>query len=173
MILAGDNVAVPLEIHQVAYDHPDVTTLVARLQQFYVERYGGPDDDPMSASMFVPPEGAFFLGYDAGLPVAMGAWRLEGAARLGASRTAELKRMYVVPECRGLGHARRMLAHLESTAAAAGYEALLLSTGSRQPEAIALYESEGYLPVEGFGHYAGGELNRCFGKLLGAPVTAC
>ncbi|MDT4974630.1 MAG: hypothetical protein QOG98_388, partial [Pseudonocardiales bacterium] len=27
-------------------------------------------------------------------------------------------------------------------------------TGNQQPEAIALYESSGYLPTEGFGHYA-------------------
>jgi GNAT superfamily N-acetyltransferase len=164
---------VTLDIRPVGYGDPDVAPLVARLQQFYVERYGGPDEDPTSAEMFESPEGAFFLGYDGGVPVAMGSWRREHVSRLGATRSAEVKRMYVVPEARGLGYARRMLAHLEETAAAAGYEALLLSTGSRQPEAITLYESAGYLPVEGFGHYAGGELNRCFGKRLDAPVTAC
>ena len=46
-----------------------------------------------------------------------------------------------------------MLAHLEATAAAAGAQALVLETGLRQPEAIALYESSGYTPVPGFGYY--------------------
>ena len=46
-----------------------------------------------------------------------------------------------------------MLAHLEETARAAGAEAMVLETGLRQPEAIALYESSGYRPVAGFGYY--------------------
>lgn len=74
--------------------------------------------------------------------------------------------MYVVPAMRGAGLARRMLAHLESTAAAAGAEAMVLETGLRQPEAIALYESSGYTPVPGFGYYRDAPLSRCFGKLL-------
>jgi hypothetical protein len=31
---------------------------------------------------------------------------------------------------------------------------MVLNTGHQQPEAIALYESNGYSPSEGFGHYA-------------------
>ena len=61
--------------------------------------------------------------------------------------------MYVVPAARGLGLARAMLAHLEDTARAAGAEVMVLETGIRQPEAIALYESSGYLPIPGFGFY--------------------
>ena len=67
---------------------------------------------------------------------------------------AELKRMYVVPGQRGRGFARAMLAHLEVTAAAAGAGWLVLETGLMQPEAIALYQDSGYLPVPAFGHYA-------------------
>ena len=153
-------------IRPVPFDHPDVTALVERLQAFYVERYGGPDDDPMDAASFEPPKGAFFVGYLDGAPVATGAWRHEGVERLGTTATAEIKRMFVVPEAARQGLARRMLAHLEETARDAGYEAMVLSTGSQQPEAMALYESTGYEPVEGFGHYAGGALNRCYGKRL-------
>lgn len=155
-----------MEIRLVPYDHPDAQAMTARLQGFYAERYGGPDDDPMDAASFAPPTGAFFLAYVDGRPVAMGGWRREGAERLGTSVTAEIKRMYVVPEASRQGLARLMLAHLETTAREAGFEALILSTGARQPEAIALYASAGYEPIEGFGHYAGGELNRCFGKRL-------
>ena len=52
--------------------------------------------------------------------------------------------MYVVPAARAPGLARTMLAHLERTAAAAGAEAMILETGTAQPEAMALYESSGY-----------------------------
>ncbi|GAA1957066.1 GNAT family N-acetyltransferase [Nocardioides panacihumi] len=155
-----------MQIRRVSYDHPDVVALVERVQDFYVERYGGRDDDPTDPADFEPPAGAFFVGYVADAPVAMGAWRVVGEHRLGTSSTAEIKRMYVVPELQRRGLARRMLAHLESSAAAAGIEALILSTGSMQPEAIALYEAHGYEPIEGFGHYAGASLNRCYGRRL-------
>mgnify|MGYP001087558861 CR=1 FL=1 len=155
-----------MEIRRRAYDHPDVVALVERVQDFYVERYGGRDDDPTDAADFEPSCGAFFVGYVDEVPVATGGWRMVGEHRLGTSGTAEIKRMYVVPELQRRGLARVMLAHLESTAGAAGVEALILSTGSRQPEAIAFYEAFGYEPIDGFGHYAGGELNRCLGKRL-------
>ncbi|MDT4972903.1 MAG: hypothetical protein QOG22_3046, partial [Pseudonocardiales bacterium] len=52
------------------------------------------------------------------------------------------------------GLARLMLAELEATALAAGAHRFELNTGDQQPESIALYESRGYLPTKGFGHYA-------------------
>ena len=53
-----------------------------------------------------------------------------------------------------------------STAAAAGIEAMVLETGMKQPEAIALYLSSGYEPIPGFGYYCGSELSRCFGRRI-------
>lgn len=155
-----------LEIREVAYAHDDAQALIARVQQVYVERYGGADDDPMEASMFARPSGAFFVGYLGDLPVVTGAWRAEGVDRLGSTRTAEIKRMYVVPEAARQGHARTMLAHLENDALAAGFDVMVLSTGSLQPEAIELYLSAGYAAVAPFGHYADAPLVRCFAKRL-------
>ena len=66
-----------------------------------------------------------------------------------------------------------MLAHLERTAAEAGAEAMILETGTAQPEAMALYESSGYTPIPSFGYYQHAPLNRCYGKpLLGTTVSA-
>ena len=59
-----------------------------------------------------------------------------------------------------------MLAHLERTARQAGAEAIVLETGLRQPEAIQLYSSSGYVPIAGFGFYKDEPLSRCFGKAL-------
>ncbi len=82
------------------------------------------------------------------------------------SSVGELKRMYVVPDARGRGVARSLLTAIEDTARRNGYEDLWLETGLRQPEAIALYESAGYTRIADFGHYAGEELVRSFGKRL-------
>lgn len=74
--------------------------------------------------------------------------------------------MYVSPTAQRRGLARRMLAHLEVSAAATGVQAMVLETGTAQPEAMALYESAGYVPIAGFGHYRDSPLSRCFGRVL-------
>ena len=62
--------------------------------------------------------------------------------------------MFVLERARRRGLARRVLAELEASATAAGARQIVLNTGIHQPEAIALYESAGYRPIPGFGHYA-------------------
>lgn len=160
--------AVPgLRITRVGFGDPDVALLVEQVQAEYVERYGSRDDSPLDPVMFDPPHGSFHVAHLDGEPVATGAWREHRAVPpYDGLRIAEIKRMYVAPAARGRGVARVMLAHLEQTARAAAYEVLVLETGLRQPEAIALYESAGYEPVPGFGHYRDSPLSRCFGKPL-------
>ncbi|MGH3368206.1 MAG: GNAT family N-acetyltransferase, partial [Nocardioidaceae bacterium] len=132
------------------YDDPVVQLLVAETQQVYVERYGGPDETPMTAPEFAPPNGRFVLAYLDDEPAAIGGWRrrtAEVSSRLPGVSPAEIKRMFVRSHLRGLGLARAVLTYLESTAAAAGVDQLVLETGMRQPEAIALYQSSGYIPI--------------------------
>ena len=159
-----------LEIREVGYDHPDAELLIAEVQAEYVRRYGGPDDSPVQPGQFSAPEGLFAVGYQNQQPVAMGGWRLHEPddPRTGwASPVAEVKRMYVVAAARGAGFARQMLAFLERTAAEHGARWVLLETGSRQPEAIALYRSAGYQDVPPFGHYAEMPLSVHLGKQVG------
>lgn len=154
-------------IKRVPATHPDALRLVDDVQAEYVARYGGPDETPLEVACFEPPDGSFFVGYLDGTPVATGAWRVrpvpDGVA---GSRAAEVKRMYVAPTARRRGLARRMLAHLEQTAAAGGAEVMVLETGLRQPEAISLYTSAGYTQVPDFGYYRGSPLVRCFARVL-------
>ena len=155
-----------LDLRRVPYGQPDALRLIEEVQAEYVQRYGGRDDTPLEQAMFEPPAGSFFVGYLLGEAVATGAWRRTDVPAFGAAAVAEIKRMYVVPHARGVGVARRMLAHLESTAAAAGFDALVLETGLRQPEAMALYESSGYTRIPSFGYYQHAPLNRCYAKRL-------
>jgi putative acetyltransferase len=66
---------------------------------------------------------------------------------------AELKRMYVRPQARGRGVARRLMATLEAIAVRNGCRTFMLETGHAQPEALALYERMGYQRRGPFGDY--------------------
>jgi GNAT superfamily N-acetyltransferase len=156
-----------LVIQCVGIQHPDALALIAEVQAEYVVRYGGPDDTPLDATMFDPPRGAFYVGYVAAAPAVTGAWRRhDPVAGVPYGPCAEIKRMYVGAAHRRLGLARVMLAHLETEARAAGAVTMILETGLRQPEAIDLYTSSGYLPIPGFGFYRDAPLSRCFAKPL-------
>ena len=67
--------------------------------------------------------------------------------------TAEIKRMFVDPEARGLKVASRLMDRLEEIGRAKGLEAIRLETGIYQPEAISLYRKYGYIEIEPFGSY--------------------
>ena len=175
-----------LELRVVPYDHRDAAVLIAAVQREYVNRYGGEDATPVEPAEFAPPRGHFVVGYVAGGPVACGGWRAHdvvdgctrGSAPGGADAAgggpyralqigdAEVKRMFVVPEHRGRGHARAVLAELERTAVAAGHRRTVLETGTRQPEAIALYVASGYTPIAPFGTYRDSPNCRCFAKIV-------
>ena len=65
----------------------------------------------------------------------------------------EIKRMYVRPQARGQGFARRLIETLEVKAGEQGCRILMLETGPAQPEALILYERLGYRRCGPFGDY--------------------
>ncbi|MGY1579722.1 GNAT family N-acetyltransferase [Streptomyces sp. MN13] len=158
-----------MNIRRVSFDHPDAVKLNDEVQAEYHERYGdGGDATPLDPADFDPPNGVYFIAYDAlDRPVATGGWRRQDQNGEGnEDGDAELKRMYVIREMRGLGLARRMLAALEDDARAAGRTRMVLETGTQQPEAIALYASSGYEPCAKFGYYRFHKASRCYAKAL-------
>ncbi|MFB9747904.1 GNAT family N-acetyltransferase [Leifsonia shinshuensis] len=78
----------------------------------------------------------------------------------------EVKRVYVDPRARGRGASRTLMAELERLAAVRGASRLILQTGDRQPEAIALYERIGYRAIPIFPPYVRFSASRCFAKTL-------
>ena len=144
-----------------AFDGPSAAALIAEVQQEYVVRYGGPDDAPVDAAEFGAERGGAFLVASAGgVPVGcVGLRRHDETA-------AEIKRMYVRSAHRRTGLGRVLLRAAEERARSLGYSRVLLETGTRQPEAIALYTADGYLPLSGFGHYDGYPGSRAFAKDL-------
>ncbi len=103
------------------------------------------------------------------------AWKNGEAAGCGVlrpldTRTCEAKRMYVDPAYRRQGLARRILAELEALAPKLGFSTIRLETGTLQPEAIALYESSGYVRISPYGEYANDPMSVCFEKQLSEKV---
>jgi GNAT superfamily N-acetyltransferase len=137
-----------VELRAVHYDDPVAVYLIEQVQQEYVVRYGGRDAAPVDPVEFAAPHGLFLVAEVGGTPAGCGGWRVHGPGAV------EVKRMYVEPGFRRHGIARRVLDALEESAAWAGHREMLLNTGGRQPEALALYARAGYTPVPGYGVYA-------------------
>ena len=58
--------------------------------------------------------------------------------------TAEIKRMFVIPDQRGKGIAKGILNELELWAKELSYTTIILETGKKQIEAIHVYKKAGY-----------------------------
>lgn len=110
-----------MSVHTATHNAEAIERVVAALPAPYVAPRGG---------LWVAWEGAEALGC-----VALRA--LEPAM-------AELKRMYVRPEARGRGVARRLSEHAIAVAAARGYAKLRLGTLPSMRAAQQLYESLGF-----------------------------
>jgi putative acetyltransferase len=87
-----------------------------------------------------------------------------GALLIGRGGEAEIKRMFVTPRLRGRQLGRQILAALESLALVEGVRVVRLETGVRQPAALALYRSHGYVERGPFGSYAADPLSTFFEK---------
>jgi len=151
----------------VPFGHPDTAKLVAAVQQVYVDLYAAEDITPMNPEEFEPPEGMFLVGYQGDEAVACGAWRAhDGPAPDFRTGDAEIKRMYVAGVVRRRGYARMILRELERTAVLSGRKRAVLETGTKQPEAIALYASSGYAQIAKFGLHKDLPEILCYGKDL-------
>jgi putative acetyltransferase len=141
---------------------PDARALILALNADILERYPNPEDNffELSEDEVTEGNGAFVVARLDSVPVGCGAFRRTDA------RTAEIKRMYVARAARGHGLGRRILEALESEARRLSIERLVLETGERQHEAVALYERAGFRRIPRFGPYAESEHSICFEKLL-------
>jgi putative acetyltransferase len=135
-----------------------IRSLNAELSARYPEE--GATHFRLQADEVAEGRGAFLVAYLASTPVGCGAVRVIGEA------VAEIKRMYVSPAVRGRGVGLAVLVALEAEARRLGIRRLVLETGVRQHEALALYQRVGYSPIPPFGEYLGSPLSLCLGKDL-------
>jgi GNAT superfamily N-acetyltransferase len=92
----------------------------------------------------VPPHGCLLVAFRDEEPVGC------GAVKFHPGEPAELKRMWVSPDARGLGLGRRLLEELEQLARASGATVAHIETNENLVEAIALYRSAGWIEVAPF-----------------------
>ncbi len=137
----------------VAADDPVLLPLLQDLARDYDARYEPTDGVCSSAELTrYPPEvfaadqgGGFVAVLRHGVVVAGGALK-RGSSGGDGRPLAEFKRMWTDPGSRRQGLAGRVLGLLEQRAAALGYAGLELTTGAKQPEAVALYLRHGWVP---------------------------
>lgn len=151
-----------IRFRREALDSPAAARLIAALNAELTSTY--PEDGAthfrLDDAEVQTGHGLFLVGYDGARAVACGAVR-----RLNPN-DAEIKRMYVDPSARGTGIGRKILAELESRARELGAKRIVLETGERQVEALALYESVGFLRIPRFGEYVDSPLSLCLAKEL-------
>ena len=160
--MGGRDESRALTLRREPLDSPVVLALIhalnAELSSVYPEP--GANHFRLDPDEVAPGRGAFFVAYAGYEPIGCGAVRRTHAGE------AEVKRMYVAPGHRGRGAGRAILVTLEAEARALGARRLVLETGPRQLEAIALYERAGFLRIPLFGEYLGSPMSLCMAKEL-------
>lgn len=124
----------------------------------------------LDAKEVAPGAGIFVVVRLRGRPVGCGALRRvrdPALARELGPQVGELKRMYVAPEVRGHGIGRKLLERLEAEGRSLGLTRLVLETGTRQLEALALYRRAGFTGIPPYGEYAASSTTSvCLAKAL-------
>lgn len=140
--------AATVVLDEIDPDHPDA---VSCLRAYFAELHERFDTgfDPANSLLpnagdLRPPRGLFLVARLHGAPIGCAGLKLPPGA------PAEVKRMWVAPQARGLGLGRRFLAEVEARAVRHGYELLRLDTNKTLTSAVNLYRSSGFEEVPAF-----------------------
>ncbi len=153
----------------VAPSHPDAEALMALLDAEVLDIYwdtGDIETGALSDELKAAFNGVFLIARRNGAPVACGGVLVMDEAM------CELRRVYALPEERGTGLARRLMAELERAASELGMSRIALETGDRQTRAIAFYEALGYRQIPLYGEHVGKWWAICYEKrILPSGIT--
>ncbi|WP_333599535.1 GNAT family N-acetyltransferase [Flavobacterium sp.] len=148
-----------IRLERTTSDHPDFEKLVVALDA-YLKVLDG--DDHAFYAQFNKTNllKNALLCYENDVVVGIGAYKEYDA------NTAEIKRMYTLPEHRGKGIGKAILTELELWAKEENYTNSILETGYMQVDAIGLYQKLGYEITENFGQYIGVANSVCMKKII-------
>lgn len=138
-----------VEIRAVDPEHPDSQYCLSEYVAELNRRSTGRRFDPAVGATahpheVRPPAGQFLVAYLHGQPIGC------GAVKHHAGAPAEIKRMWLAPEARGLGLGRRLLETLEECARDNGAGIAHIETSAVSSEALSLYRSSGWVEVPRF-----------------------
>nr|WP_320133843.1 GNAT family N-acetyltransferase [uncultured Holophaga sp.] len=148
-----------VELRRTTPDDPGFLTLIRRLDAELLARNGAEQAqlNPLNSLECIHHA---LVAEESGHPLGCGALKFHGSA------TAELKRMFVHPEARRRGIAAALVQALETWAREEGAREVILETGVRHAEALALYKALGFQRITNYGPYAGKSGSICLGKAL-------
>jgi putative acetyltransferase len=126
---------------------PEVRTLIEELDALLVSLYPPESNHLLPIDGLRQPNVTFLTARMPDRVIGCGALVNHGG------EYGELKRMFVLPEYRGLKVGRRILEELETRARANELPTIRLETGVSQHNALTLYENAGYRRIGPFGDY--------------------
>lgn len=138
---------------------PELQSLIEPTDGYLAQLHPTGNIQPVSLAALQRAKVTFLTARVDGAPVACGACIDEGAY-------VEVKRMYVLPACRGLGLGKQLLEAMEAQIRSDGGRVIRLEAGTAQAEALELYERAGYLRCPPFGEHHANPRSVCMEKLL-------
>lgn len=141
---------------------PEAGALLAAGDAFMAALYPAAGNHLTSAAALAAPNVLFVGGYIGDTLAACGAVRISDDDGV----YGEIKRVFVAEGQRGKGYSKQIMQHLEAHLRMKGVTVARLETGSKQPAAISLYRSLGYVERGPFGRYAADEFSVFMEKRL-------
>ncbi|MNL23822.1 acetyltransferase [compost metagenome] len=140
-------------------DNPDFIDLIKTFDAFLWERYPELKNDYWGNNLIEFNSNVFIIYLN---EKAVGC----GCFKKYNHNIVELKRMFVLPEARGLGIAQLIIKELEKEAKCQGFKTMILETLYKQNEAINLYQKVGFEIVENYEPYIGLTNSVCMRKSI-------
>ncbi|AND69039.1 hypothetical protein ATSB10_15850 [Dyella thiooxydans] len=138
---------------------PELRPLIEPTDGYLAELHPTGNIEPVSLAALQRPGVSLLTARVDGEPVACGAC-IDGGDYM------EVKRMYVLPACRGLGLGKQLLEAIEHHIRRLGGRLVRLEAGTAQAEALELYERAGYRRCPPFGEHHANPRSVCMEKAL-------
>ena len=148
-----------IEIIKTNSENPDFIDLIAALDKSLWDRYPELKTNYWGNNIIEFNPNVIVVYFDSNA-VACGCFKKYD------KNTIELKRMFVSPDARGLGLAKKIILELELWAHELGFSCSVLETLYKQKEAIGLYQKVGYTIIDNYEPYIGLENSICMQKQI-------
>ncbi|KUJ63662.1 GNAT family acetyltransferase [Flavobacteriaceae bacterium CRH] len=148
-----------IKVVKTTSENPDFIFLIETFDTFLWERYPELKKDYWGNNLIEFNPNVIIVYLDE-KPVGCGCFKKYN------DKAAELKRMFVSPEARGLGLAQLIIKEVEIGAKNQGFEIMILETLYKQIEAISLYQKVGFEIVENYEPYIGLKNSVCMSKTI-------